>query len=125
ASDKERIIIAAVALAAIGLFSGLLFTVVAAASVADPMADVRKAMRRVGEGDLDAEVPVDDDGEIGLLQAGFNHMAAGLRERERLQELFGRHVGEDVARRALEQGAALGGGQRDVSALFVDLVGGT
>ena len=33
-------------------------------------------------------------------------MAAGLRERERLRDLFGRQVGEDVARAALEAGAA-------------------
>jgi len=108
-----------------GLAFGLFFTVVAASSVADPVADVRTAMRRVAAGDLDVDVPVDDDGEIGLLQAGFNHMASGLRERERLQELFGRHVGEDVARQALEQGVALGGEERDVSVLFVDLVGST
>src|SRR5206468_1783520 len=69
-------------------------------------------------------VPVDDDGELGLLQAGFNHMASGLRERERLRELFGGYVGEEVARRALESGS-LEGEERDVSVLFVDVVGST
>ena len=43
-------------------------------------------------------VPVDDASEVGLLEAGFNSMAAGLAERERLRDLFGRHVGRDVAR---------------------------
>jgi adenylate cyclase len=52
-------------------------------------------------------------------------MVSGLRERERLQDLFGRHVGEDVARRALSQGAALGGEARDVSVFFVDLINST
>src|SRR5437588_4597452 len=125
ASDKERIIIAAVALAAIGLFSGLLFTVVAAASVAEPVADVRAAMRRVADGDIEVEVPVDDVGELGLLQAGFNHMASGLRERERLRELFGGYVGQEVARRAPDSGVTLEGEERDVSVLFVDVVGST
>ena len=36
-------------------------------------------------------------------------MATGLRENERLRDLFGRHVGEDVARHALEHGVVLGG----------------
>jgi adenylate cyclase len=125
ADDPWRIITAAVGLAGIGLVTGLLFTVVAAASVADPVADVRAAMARVGDGEFDVEVPVDDDGEMGLLQAGFNHMASGLRERERLRELFGGYVGEEVARRALELGVSLEGEERDVSVLFVDVVGST
>jgi adenylate cyclase len=60
-----------------------------------------------------------------MLQAGFNRMAEGLRERERIRELFGMHVGEDVARSALENEAELGGEQREVGVLFVDLVGST
>jgi len=59
------------------------------------------------------------------LQAGFNHMAEGLRERERMRELFGGYVGEEVARHALESGVSLEGEERDVSVLFVDVVGST
>src|SRR5213079_4854 len=68
---------------------------------------------------------IDDRSEIGLLQAGVNRMVAGLREHERLRDLFGRHVGEDVARQALERGVELGGEVRDAAVLFVDLVGST
>jgi adenylate cyclase len=82
-------------------------------------------MARVVEGDFDARVEVDDASEVGLLQAGFNRMAGGLAERERLRDLFGRHVGEDVARAALESEAALGGEEREIAALFVDVVGST
>jgi adenylate cyclase len=72
-------------------------------------------------------VPVDDGSEVGLLEAGFNRMTAGLRERERLHDLFGRHVGRDVARAALENDGEieLGGEVREVAAMFVDLVGST
>jgi adenylate cyclase len=80
---------------------------------------------RVRSGDLGAVVPVDDASEIGLLQAGFNDMVRGLRERAQLEDLFGRHVGVEVARQALERGVQLGGEARDISALFVDLVGST
>ena len=59
------------------------------------------------------------------MQSGFNRMVAGLREREQIRELFGRHVGEDVARTALTNGTQLGGEVREVAALFVDLVGST
>ena len=70
---------------------------------------LREAVQEVQDGELDIEVPVYDASEIGQLQAGFNSMVAGLRERERIQDLFGRHVGEDVARAALDQGIELGG----------------
>ena len=60
-----------------------------------------------------------------LLQSGFNHTVAGLRERRRLEELFGRHVGAEVARKALDRGVALGGERAEASMLFVDLAGST
>ena len=54
-------------------------------------------------------------------------MAAGLRERERLRDLFGRHVGREVAQRAASAlgEVELGGEGRVASVLFVDLEGST
>jgi adenylate cyclase len=60
-----------------------------------------------------------------LLQAGFNRMAEGLRERDRIRDLFGRQVGRDVALAALRDGTRLGGEEREIGAVFVDLVGST
>ena len=97
-------------LAALALCVGLMAIALAARSIADPLAAVRDALARVEEGDFEARVPVDDASEVGLLEAGFNRMAAGLAERERLRDLFGRHVGEDVARAALERRRAPGRG---------------
>jgi adenylate cyclase len=84
-------------------------------------------MARVEEGDYDAEVPVDASSEVGLLVAGFNSMAAGLRERERMRDLFGRHVGREVAQAALERDGdvELGGELREVAIVFVDVIGST
>jgi len=112
-------------LALAGLGVGLFATVTAARSVADPVRTVQEAMASVQQGDFEARVPVDDGSEVGQLQAGFNRMAAGLAERERLRDLFGRHVGQDVATAALDGELRLGGEERDVAVLFVDLVGST
>jgi adenylate cyclase len=108
-----------------GLVAGAIVLYVAARSVADPLRELRRAVGRVRAGDLDVEVAVDDGAEVGLLQAGFNKMVADLRERRQLEDLFGRYVGQDVARDALERGVRLGGERREVSALFVDLIGST
>jgi adenylate cyclase len=112
-------------LGAFGLVFGFVAVRMAARSIADPVESVRAAVRDVQAGDLDAEVTVFDGSEVGLLQAGFNRMVEGLRERERLHDLFGRHVGREVARRALDRGVELGGEMRECAALFVDLVGST
>ena len=68
---------------------------------------------------------VDDGGEVGEVQAGFNRMVDGLRERRQIQDLFGRHVGQAVATQALERGPGLRGEEADASAVFVDIVGST
>lgn len=112
-------------LAAIGLLAGAALTVGVAGSIAGPVHRVRNALAGVAGGDLDTEVVVDDGGELGQLQAGVNEMVASLRARARLEDLFSRHVGTEVARRAIDDGVELGGAVRPVSALFVDLVGST
>jgi adenylate cyclase len=124
-ASADRIAASAVFLAGIVLIVGLTAAVLAARSVAEPVEEVRGALAAVRRGDTDVELDVYDGSEIGLLQAGFNQMVDGLRERERLRDLFGRQVGEDVAREALERGTELGGETREVAALFVDLVGST
>ena len=110
-------------LVAVSLLVGGLLMVATAKTLGDPLDELRSAVDRVAHGDLDVTVPVDDGGEIGFLEAGFNRMAEGLRERRQLEDLFGRHVGIDVARQALAGGVRLGGEQRDVTVLFVDLAG--
>ncbi|MGP4026137.1 adenylate/guanylate cyclase domain-containing protein [Actinomadura sp. 3N407] len=113
-------------LGGVALLAGVYVTYMATRAIADPIKAVRKGMARVERGDLSAEVAVYDASEVGQLQAGFNHMVAGLREHERLRDLFGRHVGEEVADLALERGdITLGGETREVAVLFVDLTGST
>ena len=94
-------------------------------SIADPLRQLRWALGEVQRGNYNAHMQIYDASELGLLQAGFNDMVRDLAERQRLRDLFGRYVGEDVARRALERGTELGGQERDVAVLFVDLVGST
>ncbi len=122
---RREIAIATAVLGANCLLAGFITTVFVTRATADPIISVRRALARIERGELDVSVPVYDGTDLGLLQAGFNRMAAGLREREELRDLFGRHVGVDVARRALEHGIHLGGEVRDVTVLYIDIVGST
>ena len=112
-----------VSLAAV--FLGLPIMILISRSISDPVCEVVDAMADVEQERLGAYVGVYERSEIGRLQRGFNRMVAGLAERERLRDLFGRHVGTNVARRAIEQGASLTGDVREAAILFIDLVGST
>ncbi|MBZ5734746.1 adenylate/guanylate cyclase domain-containing protein [Nocardioides sp. TRM66260-LWL] len=121
----RRLALEVLVLGGIVLVFGFLVTLLNARAVVSPVESVRSALERVERGDLDTDLAVYDATELGLLQAGFNRMAAGLRERERLRDLFGRHVGREVAQAAAAGEVRLGGETREVSVLFVDLVGST
>ncbi|HET7049706.1 MAG TPA: adenylate/guanylate cyclase domain-containing protein [Solirubrobacteraceae bacterium] len=123
--SPRRMAATVIFLGAIALAVGLVTMLVAIRSVDHPVRGLREEMARVEAGDTDVRVPVDDGGEVGLLRAGFNRMVGGLRERDRIRDLFGRHVGEEVARSALARGLELGGELRDVAVLFVDVIGST
>jgi adenylate cyclase len=107
------------------LIAGLVVTLLAARSIHDPLRRVRLALRQVEAGDLDVRVEIDDATEVGLVQAGFNRMVQALRERQRLHDLLDRHLGSEVALQAVEGDGALGGELRQVSVLFVDVIGST
>src|SRR6201997_4610904 len=92
---------------------------------ATPVRVVRAALRRVEQGDLRGDLVVFDGTELGELQRGFNAMVDGLRERERVRDLFGRHVGREVALAAERERPKLGGEERYVGVVFVDIIGST
>ncbi|ORA20941.1 adenylate/guanylate cyclase domain-containing protein [Mycobacterium arosiense] len=92
---------------------------------ATPVRVVRAALQRVEKGDLCGELVVFDGTELGELQRGFNAMVDGLRERERVRDLFGRHVGREVALAAERKKPKLGGEERHVAVIFIDILGST
>jgi adenylate cyclase len=104
---------------------GLPIMILTSRSISDPVREVVDAMAQVQQGRIDTFVGVYERSEIGRLQSGFNRMVAGIAERDRLRDLFGRHVGADVARRAIEEGTSLSGDVREAAILFIDLVGST
>lgn len=124
-ASSRQFAIVVLGLCAVILAFGLLVTDLTARWVIGPVDAVAEAMDKVAEGQLDVEVPVYDVTALGKLQYGFNNMARGLREREKLRDLFGRHVGRDVAALAADGEIHLGGDAREVSVLMIDIVGST
>ena len=112
-------------LALVAVVLGMRAMILVASSISDPIHDVVSAMARVERGRLDETIDVYERSELGQLQTGFNRMVAGLQERDRLRDLFGRHVGEEVVRRAVQEHESVSGDEREAAILFIDLVGST
>lgn len=73
-------------------------------SVARPMSALRDGIRAVEGGDYAVRVPVTTSDDLGELASGFNQMAAGLEERERIREAFGTYLDKGVAEYILTRG---------------------
>lgn len=126
-TDKLSMFISVTVLTAVALGTGLGLIVLFILSVTGPIRSVRDGMSQVQEGAVEdtPDLLVYDGSELGELQYGFNQMVAGLRERERMRDLFGRHVGRDVAEAALSGESELGGSEQVVAVVFVDIIGST
>ncbi len=124
--SRNQLSIVILGLGGCALIVGLLMSFIAARAAADPVMSVRDAVAEVEKGNLDdLDVPVYDATEVGLLQAGFNRMVEGLRERRRIREAFGVYVDHEVAEHILEEGVSLEGEEVDVTLMFMDVKGFT
>ncbi len=124
-TTKTDVFIAVMVLGATALFTGLLLNYLSIDAIKAPIGSVRQAMTKVRGGDTDVRVVVYDGTELGDLQRGFNLMVEGLGERKRMRDLFGRHVGHEVAEAALAQNPELGGAECVVAVVFIDVIGST
>ncbi|MCX2934904.1 adenylate/guanylate cyclase domain-containing protein [Mycobacterium sp. CVI_P3] len=122
---RTQLEVAVIIISLAALVAGFLLMWILAWLIATPVRVVQAALKRVEDGDLSANLVVFDGTELGELQRGFNSMVDGLRERERVRDLFGRHVGREVAAAAELERPKLGGEERHVAVLFVDIVGST
>ena len=108
-------------LLAVGIATAAGLAVFVSRSVAGPLAEVRAAMAGVAQGDLDVRAPVVSNDEIGGVAEGFNRMVAGLRDRERMKEAFGKYVSPEIRDEILAGRVSLDGQVCEVTVLFADL----
>lgn len=123
---QTELAVAVLITGSVAMVFGFLLMLIQSWFTATPIRMVCTALQRVEEGELPRPISVFDGTELGELQRGFNTMVDGLREREHVRDLFSRHVGPDVATAAEgQQNLRLGGEERYVAVLFVDIIGST
>jgi adenylate cyclase len=107
--------------AVIGIVFALLSALLIGRSVAKPVDELRVAAQAVTQGQLDVQVPLRRADEFGALIGEFNRMVTELREKERLRQTFGAHVGRRAADEILRRDPGLGGTEQVITIMFVDI----
>src|SRR5262245_56612957 len=111
----------AIAVGGLGIALGIATAWLLGRLVTEPVDELRRATQAVADGDLDVRIPDLRADEFGQLIDGFNTMVAELRDKRRVEEDFGRHVGGRVAWQILERAGGLGGVEEDLTIMFVDI----
>jgi adenylate cyclase len=111
----------AVFVGTVGIAFGLCTALLIGRLVSEPIDHLRSAAQGVSEGRLDRNLHLPRADEFGLLIAEFNHMLHELREKERLRQTFGLHVGRRTAEQILARDPGLGGVEQVITIMFVDI----
>jgi class 3 adenylate cyclase len=92
-------------------------------SVAESISEISSAAFRVQDGDYTIKLPETRNDEIGQLNKSFNAMTDGLKQRDIIEQTFGRYVDRKVAQELMKRPEALrlGGEKGTVTVLMSDL----
>lgn len=105
----------------VALLAAAIMAIVAARGVSQPLQQLAEHTGRVAAGDYTRRIELHREDEIGQLATAFNHMTAGLAERDRVRDLLGKVVSPEIAAQLLQSDLKLGGEEREVTILFSDL----
>jgi adenylate cyclase len=91
--------------------------------VSRSISEISSAAAQVREGDYSVKLPEETCDEIGQLSAGFNKMIEGLKQRDVIEQTFGRYVDKKVAAELMSRPEALrmGGEEKIVTIMMSDL----
>ena len=90
-------------------------------SIVGPIENILSAVTKIKEGDLQTRVKVVSNDEIGVLGDATNEMIQGLREREILNDAFGKYITPEIRDEILSGRIPLDGELKNVTVLFSDL----
>lgn len=117
----DNLILVQLFILVVGLAAGAITAILVAHAIVGPLQVLQDAMGRVEKNELNTRIVVTTNDELGYLSERFNSMTDGLRQGERLRELFGLYVSSEVAQAAVETGVDLGGELVYCSVMFSDI----
>ena len=103
------------------LFVSIIFVWFWSLSMSRPLKKLTVASSQIEAGDYDVRLKPRGHDEISVLTQSFGRMSAGLAERERLKDTFGRFINKDIAEKAARGELALGGETKICTVFFSDI----
>jgi adenylate cyclase len=92
-----------------------------ARNLSRPLRTLAEHTEVIARGDYTSRLKLDRVDEIGQLATAFDRMSEGLAERDKVRDLLEKNVSPEVAAQLMRDGSALGGEEREITVLFVDL----
>ncbi len=120
-SPYTRLTTALIIIFGFGLAFSIAGTLIISRSITEPIKNLNDSVAAIGSGDFSARATTQRDDEIGMLSQAVNLMAEGLEEKEKVRNLLGRVVSNEVAEELLRKDIELGGEEKEVSILFSDI----
>ena len=114
----------AVFVGVIGIAFGIFTALMMSRLVAKPIDQLRSAADAVSRGNLAVDLGragARRADEFGRLLCEFDQMVRELRDKEKLRQTFGLHVGRRAAERILARDPGLSGVEEEITVMFVDM----
>jgi len=111
----------AVFVGVIGITFGMFTALMMSWLVAKPIDQLRAAADAVSRGKFDVNLGVARADEFGRLLGEFDNMVRELRDKEKLRQTFGLHVGKRAAEQILAHDPGLNGVEEEITVMFVDM----
>src|SRR5947208_14300001 len=102
---------------AFGIFTALMMSWL----VAKPIDQLRAAADAGSRGRFDVDLGVARTDEFGRLLGEFDNMVRELRDKEKLRQTFGLHVGKRAAAKILGHDPGVSGVEEGIAVMFVEL----
>jgi adenylate cyclase len=122
AVQQEAIYIAGTVIS-IALFFSFLFSM----SLTSPIEKLAEMIEVVSKGNFNvkARTQVHSNDEVGDLATAFDHMTEGLKERDKVKNLFSKFHGSSIAEDLIKNDIGVGGQNKEVTIFFSDIRGFT
>jgi len=108
-------------IAVLSIFMTIISSFYFSRNIGNQLITLGQGMKKVENGDFSVTLKVDNKDEIGNVNSGFNKMVVGLKEREKIKDVFGKYVSSNVRDKILNDELVLGGEKTEASILFSDI----
>jgi adenylate cyclase len=104
------------------VLSGSLFLIfLFSISITTPIEKLVLLAREVARGNFDAKIDVTSKDEVGELALAFDEMTLGLKERDKIKNVFNKFHGSSITEDLLKGDLSLGGSNKEVTVFFSDI----